>query len=458
MDTTARRSLPGSIRPVTTTPLPCQRRPDIFGQPLLENPPSGTPGLPFQTRRGKALALAARQLCSSCPLWAECLRDSVVRSDPGGYAAATTRQDRRWIRRRLEIGDSQGRLTSPADPPYRTVELDDIRDAFDALQEHGKRRPGHPAVEAVVAPRHNTAQRFAAHGQQRDNTNEVSTMAPPAGERISFSLGDPALAIQKTVLGPLAHATLVTLRVSEQLAGMLVNTPSAGLTPQLVLALGQTRQCLETWRSATGDDTAYRPADSGLTGSVSIELATSDPVAALRQDILEPLLRTLADSLQRVEAITGVLISAPDGTSPGGLPHGEELEAVRTAVRELGSQLEQYDAPAPRGQDHAGPYEVPQSDAHLRPSAPGAFGSVVPLRSWTTPSLRRAVETAVASFPGPFTGRDVVQALPPGAYEDSAKSVSNALSAMAKSGRLRRISRGTYTANLPSAGALASNS
>ncbi|MCX4542422.1 MULTISPECIES: WhiB family transcriptional regulator [unclassified Streptomyces] len=453
---TAHRTLPGSIQPATTTALPCQRRPDIFGQPLLENPPAGTPELPFQTRRSQALAHAARQLCSSCPLWAECLQTFVVRSDPGGYAAATTEQERRWIRRRLGIGDSQGRLTSAVVAAVAAgdmIEANAVLDAFSALQEHRTRRPSHPARGSLVAARQDPAQRFPAHRRQRVNTDEVSTMAAPApaGERITYSLGDPALAIQKTVLGPLAHATLLILRVTEQLAGMLAHTPSAAPTPELLVAVGQTRLSLESWRTAAGDDdTAYpaAAADSSLTGSVSIELATSDPVAALRQDIFEPLLRRLADSLRRVEAITAVLVTAPDSTSPGGVPHGPELASVLSSVRELGSRLEQYEVLAPRFQDPAGSHhDVPQ----------GATASASGLASWTTPSLRRAVETAVASFPGHFTGQDVVRALPPGAYQDSAKSVSNALSAMVKSGRLRRVSRGTYTANPPSAGEAAPN-
>ncbi|MGW7361932.1 WhiB family transcriptional regulator [Streptomyces sp. NPDC054841] len=435
------------------------------------NPPAGTTGLPIQTRRLQALVHAARQLCSSCPLWAECLRDSVTQSDPGGYAAATTQEDRRRMRRRLGIGNAQGDLGFPSDSGHRTVELDAVLDAFDAQQERWRDRSGRQPQHSRES-RESTAHRVAERGQQHDNTHEVS-MAAPAGERITFSLEDPALAIQKAVLGPLVHSTLPTLEITEQLAGMMAHAPSAGLSPQLLEAFREARRCLESWRATTGDDTPRRPADHGLTGSVSVELATSDPLAALRQDIFEPLVRRLAESLGRIEAITAVLVAAPGHT----VPHGPELAAVHAALRDLGSQLEQYDAIAPLREDHFCGHDALQHDAHPRtdplprtdarfrpeahprPAASGtSAGSVIPLASWTAPSLRRAVELAVASLPGPFTGRDILLALPPGSYQDSAKSVSNALSAMVKSGRLRRVSRGTYTVAAQSTDAIAAHS
>lgn len=464
MAKTALRTRPASMLPATTALLPCQRRPDIFEEPLLEHPPAGAPELPFRMRRSQALTHAARQLCFSCPLWAECLQDSVVRSDPGGYAAATTEQDRRWIRRWLQIGDSLGRLTATAAASGgrgEAVEAAAVLDAFSALQEHRTRRSYGPGSGAVPAQRQDPAQHFPADRRQRADTDEVPKMAAPAlsGERITYSLDDPALAIQKTVLGPLARATLHILKVTEQLAGMLALTPSAAVAPELLAAVGRTRLSLDSWRAAADDDAAYEVADSGLTGSVSIELATSDPVAALRQDIFEPLLRRLADSLQRVEAITAVLVSAagtadapdpaadPHVPDPAAVPHGPELAAVLEAVRELRSHLDRYQAAAPRPRDHAqGPAAALRGDAYPQNTAAGAAGSAGGTGSWSAPSLRRAVETAVSSFPGHFTGRDVVRALPPGAYPDAGKSVSNALSAMVKSGRLLRISRGTYTA------------
>ncbi|MGW5847866.1 hypothetical protein ACWFQ8_07835 [Streptomyces sp. NPDC055254] len=281
-------------------------------------------------------------------------------------------------------------------------------------------------------------------------------MAAPAGERITFSLDDPARAIQKAVLGPLVVSMLPTLEITEQIAAMLVRVPSAGLRPQLLDALRDTRRCLGAWHTASGDEGAYRPAGSGLTGSVSVELATRDPLTALRQDILEPLLNRLAESIRRIEVLTAALSAAPDGETAGGnAPHGPELAAVHTALCELGAHIEQYAADAPLAQVPAWPRDGVRRDTPLRSVPDTASGSVLPPVSWSTPSLRQAVEQAVSSLPGPFTGRDVLLALPPGSYQDPAKSVSNALSAMAKSGRLLRISRGMYAVASPSSGTLA---
>lgn len=456
---TAPRTRPAATLPATTTLLPCQRRPDIFKEPLLERPPAGVQELPFRTRRSQALTHAARELCFSCPLRAECLQDSVVRSDPGGYAAATTEQERRWIRMWLHIGDSRGRLPAADSASggrgetaeaVEAVEASAVLDAFSALQAHRTRRWSGAARGPVPAQRQGPAQHFRADRRQRADTDRVSTMVAPApqGERITYSLGDPALAIQKTVLGPLARATLLMLKVAQQLAGMLALTPSAGVEPGLLAAVGETRLSLESWRTAAGDEAAYEVADSGLTGSVSIELATSDPVAALQQDIFEPLLRRLADSLLRVEAITAVLVPVSGTADPAAVPHARQLSAVLEAVRELGSHLERYQPLTLRQGHGEGPPGIRRDD-HPYHSATVAAGS----GAWSgVPSLRRSVETAVSSFPGHFTGRDVVGALPPGAYQDAGKSVSNALSAMVKSGRLLRVSRGTYTVTPPSTG------
>ncbi len=453
------RTRPTAMLPATTTLLPCQRRPDIFAEPLLERPSAGAPELPFRMRRSQALNHAARQLCFSCPVWAECLQGSVVRSDPGGYAAATTEQDRRWIRRWLHIGDSLGRLTVTTSATGggcgEAVEVAAVLDAFSALQEHRARRSSGSGQGSVPAQRQDPAQHFPADRRQRADTVEVSKTGAPAlsGARITYSLADPALAIQKTVLGPLVCATLPILKVTEQLAGMLAFTPSAAVAPELLAAVTRTRVSLESWRAAAGDETAYEVTDSALTGSVSIELATSDPVAALRQDIFEPLLRRLADSLHHVEAITAVLVPTAHTADPAAVAHARNLAAVLEAVRELGSHLERYQPLTPR-QDHGEGHAGIQCDTHPHHSATGAGGS----GPWGVPSLRRAVETAVSSFPGHFTSRDVVGALPPGAYRDAGKSVSNALSAMVKAGRVLRVSRGTYTANPTSTGEAVPNS
>ncbi|MFD3945078.1 hypothetical protein [Streptomyces sp. NPDC058579] len=251
-------------------------------------------------------------------------------------------------------------------------------------------------------------------------------MAVPAGERITFALDDPVLAVRKGVLAPLLHAALPAVEATEQLAGMLAHVPSAGLSPELAEACRRARRCLETWRAENGDGASRLPADTGLVGSVSVELATSDPITALRQDLFEPLLRRVSESIVRIEAVMSVLDGPDrtDGTTPADL---------RIALRELAVRIEAYEAAAP-----ATVTAVPRlravdtGDAVVRPFP-------------ATTSLRQAVDRAVASFPGPFTARDVLLALPPEVFQESAKSISNVLSAMVKSGRLRRVSRGTYT-------------
>ncbi|MEU3301101.1 WhiB family transcriptional regulator [Streptomyces sp. NPDC006678] len=426
------------------------RRPDVFRHPLLENTGTAAAGSSMQTRRIRALTHAARQLCASCPLWAECLRGAVTQSEPGGYIAATTLEDRRWIRRRLDIGDDQGDLPDTGAGPH-SADHEAVLDAFDALQERRSAGRG-------------TAARATAQGQQHGHTNEVA-MTAPAGERITFSLSDPARAIQDAVLAPLVRSALATLEVTEKLAGILVHTPSAGPTPRMLDALRSARLRLVAWRTATGDETPYFPADGGLTASVSLELAASNPLVALRQDIFEPLLRRLAESLRNIEDLTSILVAAPGDTTDG-VPHATELAAVRAALRELDFHLEQYRLTSPHREaeapDPARALGVPQNVAHhphLRPVSFGApAGTATPSAPRAVPSLRKAVEQAVASFPGPFTGRDVLLALPPGAYRDAGKSVSNALSSMVKSGRLRRLHRGTYTAASPSSSTASSHS
>ncbi|MEU7034237.1 WhiB family transcriptional regulator [Streptomyces sp. NPDC046237] len=404
--------------------LPCHRRPDVFRHPLLENPPVSSAELPIQGRRIQALAHAARQLCASCPLKRECLRDSVLRPDPGGYLSGTTEQDRRLIRRRLGIGTSQGDLTTPVDPRQRSAdfnaELGAVLDAFApglTPRRERPRTPVRPGPRSVVPP------------QKTHHVAEVS-MAAPAGERITFPLDDPVLAVQKAVLTPLLLATLPALEACERLAGMLAHAPSVGLAPELTESCRRARLGMEAWRAELAEDAPSLPVDTGLVGSVSVELATSDPITALRQDLFEPLLRRVSDSIARIEQVMAVLDtgrSTDDGIT-GRTP--TTLADLRAALRELAVRIEAYEGVAPAA----------------APRLRAVDSGVVAVRAIpSTTSLRRAVDEAVASFPGPFTARDVLIALPPEVFQESAKSISNILSAMVKSGRLRRVSRGTYT-------------
>jgi hypothetical protein len=80
----------------------CAARPEIFQDPLVEDPPRG--GLTRADRdRQTRLVAAARAICGECPLRTACLYDAVVRHDVAGLAGGTTARQRNEIRRRLGI-------------------------------------------------------------------------------------------------------------------------------------------------------------------------------------------------------------------------------------------------------------------------------------------------------------------------------------------------------------------
>ncbi|WP_328837830.1 WhiB family transcriptional regulator [Streptomyces europaeiscabiei] len=479
--------------------LPCRRRPDVFQHPLLDNSerlhglhgPDGTatatPGVPPDQRRQHLVLLrTARDLCASCPLWAECLQDAVAYAEPYGYTAATTREDRRALRRALGIGDENGdlpahaavpfdsgsvprrltRLRSRADdsaahpgtrrPPASDLpELERILDAFDLLQgqlahdqallserpqraaltsllhSHTSPQPTHRQPPAPGAPPH-------APGPADDRSEEPMAAAE-AGQRITFSYEDPALAVRQAVLGPLVRSALPALTSLEQLLALLTCLPG-GTDPALDAPrdLRAVREAVESLiPDGTGapEDAEGAPLPPGrpLTGSVSVELATTDPVAALRRDFLEPLLRELAATLANIEKVATMLAAtAPDDAADGiGGTRLDRLETIRTVVREIHDRLPRSASPTPHPTPGGHPTSV-------------ATGPVSPSRTASAPSIRAAVEKAVAGFPGAFSARDVLRALPAGVYGDPSKTISNVLSALVKSGRLQRLSRGTY--------------
>ncbi|TQJ54516.1 transcription factor WhiB [Streptomyces sp. SLBN-115] len=443
--------------------LPCQRRPDVFQHPLLEAPTDIPYTSPEQRHQHLVLLRTARDLCASCPLWAECLQDAVAHAEPYGYAAATTLDDRRWIRRALGVGDANGDLpTHTADGPgagpgYSSGEtsrrllrlrsrstdtaarhdaergqptLERILDAFDARQDQLAR----PRRELPGIPRqlheHTTAQQPHSGGHQLRPTHPESRSedmaAAESGQRIAFSYEDPAQAVRQALLAPLIRSALPTLTGLEQLVTMLASVPGGEIAPEMPDTIRAARKAVEALAPEGGrgscDSADGTPDTAGplraLTGSVSVELATTDPVAALRRDFLEPLLRELASSLANIEKVATML--AATEASDGDEIH---LEPIRTALQGIRACLPH---PAPTGRTSTGTGQA---------AAPAPSGA---------PSIRAAVETAVSTFPGPFSARDVLRALPPGVYGDPSKTISNVLSALVKSGRLQRLARGTY--------------
>ncbi|MGW0875781.1 WhiB family transcriptional regulator [Streptomyces sp. NPDC002740] len=443
--------------------LPCQRRPDVFQHPLLEAPTDIPHTSPEQRHQHLVLLRTARDLCASCPLWAECLQDAVAHAEPYGYAAATTLDDRRWIRRALGVGDANGDLpTHTADGPgagpgYSSGEtsrrllrlrslstdaaarhdaergqpvLERILDAFDARQDQLARTQRE--LPAIPRQLHEHTATPRTHGDSpgprptHPESRSEDMAAAESGQRIAFSYEDPAQAVRQALLAPLIRSALPTLTGLEQLATMLASVPGGEIAPEMPDTIRAARKAVEALAPEDGrgscDSAEPAPDAAGplraLTGSVSVELATTDPVAALRRDFLEPLLRELASSLANIEKVATML--AATGASDGDEIH---LESIRTALQGIRAYLPH---PAPTGRTSTGTGQA----ATLAPAG--------------TPSIRAAVETAVATFPGPFSARDVLRALPHGVYGDPSKTISNVLSALVKSGRLQRLARGTY--------------
>ncbi|MFM9815362.1 hypothetical protein ACKI1J_29215 [Streptomyces scabiei] len=154
-------------------------------------------------------------------------------------------------------------------------------------------------------------------------------------------------------------------------------------------------------------------------------------MAALRRDFLEPLPRELAATLANIEKVATMPAAASDDT---GAP--ARLETVRTAVREIHDRLPQPVAPTAHSAAH------PLCTAATRPRRAGERGRAAVLPP--PPSSRAAVEKAVVAIPGAFSARDVQRALPSGVCGNPSKTISNVLSALVTSGRLQRLSRGTY--------------
>jgi AraC-like DNA-binding protein len=97
-----RTSVPSSTPASRRRGPACATAPEIFQDPLVEDPPRG--GLTRDDReRQTRLVAQARSTCAECPLRTACLYDAVVRHDVAGFVGGTTARQRTEIRRRLGI-------------------------------------------------------------------------------------------------------------------------------------------------------------------------------------------------------------------------------------------------------------------------------------------------------------------------------------------------------------------
>lgn len=78
----------------------CLDNPELFQDPLLEEPPS-TAAPASVRRRYSMLESKAQDLCQACPLLTDCLYRAVVDHNVSGIAGGTTERQRNEIRKRL---------------------------------------------------------------------------------------------------------------------------------------------------------------------------------------------------------------------------------------------------------------------------------------------------------------------------------------------------------------------
>ncbi|MEV8347004.1 WhiB family transcriptional regulator [Streptomyces niveus] len=461
--------LPSSRKPIRSrvpdAAVSCQRRPDVFQHPLLENARPKSEDSASQRRHHLVLLHTARDLCASCPLWAECLQDAIAHVEPHGYTAATTAEDRRSIRRRLGIGDENGdlpirdttrsggtsaawrlaRLRSRAggSVPFRPLgdhdvpELEQILDAFDMLQEQWERqqdllKEAQAEASAPAPARSDIPSRTEAPLEDR---GEDPMAGADSGQRIVFSLEDPAEAVRQALLGPLVRSALPTVFSVEQVAAMLTRVPGGDVGPETLNSIRDLRAALASMLptddgpSAGSGETDEASGPSLLTGSVGVKLAMTDPVAALRRDFLRPLLRDLLLPLSNIEKVATMLTATTDGD------RDTRLERVRTALHELQTFLPRIDTSCP---------PVGNGSQPLTSRSDGSPDTGPRDHPAATSSVRAAVVRTVATFPSAFSAGDVLHLMPPSRYGATSKTISNVLSTLVKSGQLERVSRGTY--------------
>ena len=76
---------------------------DLYLDPMLEDPPTRSSVSVSRWREYESLVSRARQACAACPLLDECLYKAIVQVDVSGYVGCTTPQERKAIRRLLDV-------------------------------------------------------------------------------------------------------------------------------------------------------------------------------------------------------------------------------------------------------------------------------------------------------------------------------------------------------------------
>jgi len=92
-------SMPSNPAPAVPA---CLEQATLFQDPLLEEPPA-LHAEPEVRRRYAKLERTAAGFCGSCPMFASCLYEAVVRHDIAGYVGGTTARERAAIRRQLGV-------------------------------------------------------------------------------------------------------------------------------------------------------------------------------------------------------------------------------------------------------------------------------------------------------------------------------------------------------------------
>lgn len=80
---------------------PCVTASNVFLHPLLDD--GVTPSGRSERREQAMLRSQAERLCGECPLFSQCLTESVAKHDVAGFVAGTTKRQRQEIRAKLGL-------------------------------------------------------------------------------------------------------------------------------------------------------------------------------------------------------------------------------------------------------------------------------------------------------------------------------------------------------------------